>query len=290
MIKRERLLVMSNRISDWFCENYGDSLKPGSIEYRGWTEDFLNLRVEEDIFKLFALAINWNTNISWEVGLATFEAMDETGLLTTEHLKNTDCVEKIKQTMESRNFKVLVKQRIKQIHQRRYAKPRRIHGGPRRTWVDAYHIAAANWDSIRKWLNIDEILRGGMPQVNGMELIENLKGLFLININDKSRRMLNVKAFLVCRELRCQNVVDIDIKYCCVADSRVRKQLKTLGFPISYSYYKNSETLARYFKKLYDLPVFFFSEECEKRKKRGCKDCILEDLCYSNVDVHTRKD
>jgi hypothetical protein len=281
MAKHERLLVISNRISDWFCKNYPDALKPGLIEYGGWKEDIFNLRLEEDIFKLFTLAINWNTNISWEIGLATFEVLDEMGFLTVEQLRDTDFVEKTKQKMKSWNFKYLVKQRIRQIQQRPYANPRKIRSGPRRTWVDAYHVAATNWNLIRNWLNIDEILRGGTPQVDGRKLIESLKNLFLINFDGKTRRMLYVKTFLICRELRCQNVINIETKYCCVPDSRVTEQLKTLDFPTSYSYYKNSETLAQYFKKLYDLPVFFFYEECEKQRKKGCKHCIVNDSCYS---------
>jgi len=82
MTTHERLLTISNRISDWFCKNYPDALKPGLIEYRGWIEDTFNLRLEGDIFKLFTLAINWNTNISWEIGLATFEILNEMGFLT----------------------------------------------------------------------------------------------------------------------------------------------------------------------------------------------------------------
>ena len=282
MTKHEKLLAISHRISDWFCKNYPDALKPGLIEYGGWKEDNFNLRLEENIFKLFTLAINWNTNISWEIGQATFEVLDEMGFLTVEQLRNKDSVEKTKQKMKSRNFKYLVRQRIRQIQQRPYANPRKIYGGPRRTWVDAYHVAATNWDLIRKWLNMDEILREGTPQVDGRKLIENLKSLFVINLDGKTRRMLNVKTFLICRELRCQNVINIDTKYCCVPDSRVREQLKILGFPTSYSYYKNSETLAHYFKKLYDLPIFFFYEECEERRKKGCKDCIVNDFCHSN--------
>ena len=281
MAKHERLVVISNRISDWFCKSYSGYLKSDSIEYGGWTNDTLNLRLEQDIFKLFALAINWNTNISWEIGLATFEVMDEMGLLTVEQLADADSVKKTKQKMKSWNFKYSVKQKIRQIQQRPYANPRKIRGGPRRTWVDAYHVAATNWDSIRKWLKIDEILRGGTPQVDGRKLIENLKNLFLIDFDGKTRRMLNVKTFLICRELLCQNVINVDTKYCCVPDSRVREQMKTLGFPTSYSYYENSKTLARYFKKLYDLPVFYFYEECENQRKNRCKHCIVNNFCHS---------
>ena len=271
MTTHERLLTISNRISDWFCKNYPDALKPGLIEYRGWIEDTFNLRLEGDIFKLFTLAINWNTNISWEIGLATFEILNEMGFLTIEQLKNMDSVEKTRRKMNSWNFKYLVKHRIRQIQQRPYASPRKVQSGPRRTWVDAYHVAATNWNLIRKWLNVDEILRGGMPHVDGRKFIDGLKDLFVINFDGKARRMLNVKTFLICRELRCQNVINIDTKYCCVPDSRVREQLKILGFPTSYSYYKDSETLAYYFKQLYDLPVFFFYEECEKKGRKAAK-------------------
>ena len=286
MTKHERLLTVSSRISDWFCENYSDLLKPGLIEYRGWTNDILNLRLEEDIFKLFTLAINWNTNISWEIGLATFEVMDEMDLLTVERLTDMDFVRKTKQKMKSWNFKYSVRQRIRQIQQRPYANPRKTRSGPRSTWVDAYHIAATNWKLIRKWLNIDEILRGGTPQVDGRKLIESLKNLFLIDFNGKTRSMLKVKAFLICRELNCQNVVNIDIKYCCVPDSRVGEQMKILGFPVSYSYYHNGEILARYFKKLYDLPVFYFFEECKKQRENNCAACIVNEFCLETRQLN----
>ena len=126
-----------------------------------------------------------------------------------------------------------------------------------------------------------------MPQIDGVKLIENLKSLFVTNLKGKTRSMLKVKTFLICRELRCQDVINIDTKYCCVPDSRVREQLKILGFPTSSSYYKNSETLAHYFKKLYDLPIFYFYEECKKNSMKGCKNCIVNDFCslaQSSVD------
>jgi len=92
-----------------------------------------------------------------------------------------DSIEKTKQKMKSWNFKYLVKHRIRQIQQRPYASPRKVQSGPRRTWVDAYHVAATNWHLIRKWLNMDEILRGGMPpQVDGRKFIDGLKG-FICN-------------------------------------------------------------------------------------------------------------
>lgn len=122
-----------------------------------------------------------------------------------------------------------------------------------------------------------------MPQVDERKLTKSLKDLFVISFDGKTRRMLNqhVKTFLICRELRCQNVVDIDIKHCCVPDSKVREQLKTLGFPTSYSHYRNIETVAHYFKKFHDLPVFFFYAECKKQRKAGCKDCMVKDFCRS---------
>ena len=281
MTKHDGLLAISSRISDWFCKNYPDALKQGLIEYRGWTENILNLRLEEDIFKLFTLAINWNTNICWEIGLATFEILKEMDFLRVEQLRSIDSVKKTKQRMKSWNFKYLVKQRIRQVQQRPYASLRKVRSGPRTSWVDAYHVAATNWDLIRKWLNIDEILRGRTPQVDGRKLIKNLKDLFVITLDGKTRRMIKIKTFLICRELRCQNVVNIDIKYCCVPDSRVKEQMKTLGFHTSYSDYKNSETISHYFQELYDLPLFFFHAECEKQKKKKCKDCIVKDFCPS---------
>ena len=150
----ERLLLLANRISDWFCESYPSLLKKGLREYRGWTEDILNLRLEEDVFKLFTLAINWNTNIAWEIGLATFEILDELDFLTTKQLRDLKFVAKVKQRINHWSFKNSVRERIKQIQKRPYARTRKTRSGPRSAWVDAYHVAAINWNLIRKWLKI----------------------------------------------------------------------------------------------------------------------------------------
>jgi len=285
----ERLLPLANRISNWFCENYTTLLKKGLTEYRGWTEDVLNLRLEEDIFKLFTLAINWNTNISWEIGLATFEILDELDFLTAEKLRDSKFVATVKQRMKDWRFKNMLTQRIRQIQERPYAITRKTHSGPRSVWVDAYHVAAINWDLVREWLRVDEIIRGRTPRIEGKELIENLKNLFLIKLDGKTRSMLKVKTFLICRELNCQNVVNIDIKYCCVPDSRVREQMKILGFPVSYSYYHNSEVLARYFKKLYDLPIFYFFEECKKQRENNCATCRANEFCLETCQLSPLK-
>ena len=272
---------MANRVSEWFCAEYPSLLKVGLQEYRGWTKDILNLNHEEDIFKLITLAINWNTNISWEIGLATFELLNEEGFLYANELRDLQNAEGVKQRIESESFKDVLSLRIRTIQKRPYAKPREINGGPRRSWVDAYHVAAINWDRIRGWMKIDEIELGHTPEIDGNKLIENLENLFRINADGKFRIMLKVKAYLICRELNCQNAAVIKSKYCCVPDFRVREAMKNLGFPVSYDYFENSAIIARYFGLLYDLPLFYFFDECKQHKGSSCRKCTVEELCPS---------
>lgn len=283
-----KLVKLSDKLSNWFREEYPSLLKKGLREYRGWTKDILDLTREEDIFRLLVLAINWNTNISWEIGLGTFELLDENGLLTVEKLSEVRNIETIKQMMKNRDFKASLRQRIKLIQKRPYGTKRKTRSGPRSYWADAYHVAAINWHLIREWLKVDEISRGNIPRLNGKTLITDLISLFRIDMKNKKRRMLVVKAFLICRELACQNVVDIDSKYCCVPDYRVREQMKICGFPVSYKYFKNSSIIANYFKKLYDLPLFYFFEYCEKMREKNCSFCLLNDLCAKNYSKKTK--
>lgn len=120
-----KLVKLSDKLSNWFCEEYPSLLKKDLREYRGWTEDILDLTREKDIFKLLVLAINWNTNISGEIGLGTFELLNKKGLLTVEKLSETRNIETIKQMMKNRGFKDSLRQRIIRIQKRPYGAKRK---------------------------------------------------------------------------------------------------------------------------------------------------------------------
>ena len=109
---------------------------------------------------------------------------------------------------------------------------------------------ALNWYDIKSKMKQADLLS------NWQIFIDYLSGIEGLGAGNKKMR---IKIPLILRELRCQNIYNnIDGKYCCVADERVRNAYKSLGKKLPVSYLKASEIIYNDFGDLYDIPPFAY--------------------------------
>ena len=57
-----------------------------------------------------------------------------------------------------------------------------------------------------------------------------------------------------------KNYPNIDGKYCCVPDERVKEAYKSMGEKMPQDYLKASEFIYSDFKDLYDIPLFAYMD------------------------------
>jgi hypothetical protein len=271
---------------------------PNTRKYGGWFNAFpvifnketnenfqFNFRNEKDIIVLIFLATIWNIpNYKWE------NAVGLVGVLYNKNMLN------IKE-WDSRNFidnldKKLLENDMNNLDSNLYMRGRLyIKSGADGVFERLYKISSA-YDYLKDILKIDDILKGNKPQIGRTIFykFDNEK----LKIDSKGRNykiikkpLLRVKVPLILRELKCAGAIDIEDKYCCVPDTRVRKMMIIIGYPQEDgldidSVIKNSEIINKYFGSYYDLPLFDFADNCPQKRCNGNK-CEIYKYCSKSV-------
>lgn len=103
--------------------------------------------------------------------------------------------------------------------------------------------------------------------------------------------LLRVKVPLILRELKCEGAIEVEDKYCCVPDTRVRKMMKIIGYPQvigfdNISVIKNSEIISKFFGNYYDLPLFDFVDYCQQKR---CKFNVCEIFNYCGKNIKSKE-
>lgn len=216
--------------------------------YKGWVSDFcltylptntsisLDLTQETDLFLLFVLASAWSRTGPWE-----------NALFFTAYLKLHYDIQKV------------LNQEIKIIPNEFNFNENDFNGIKSRKTVsfrtdfyDSVDVLLNNWDDIKKVLQISEKLSNWKIFI---EYISSIKGL---GTNNNS---MKIKIPFILRELRCQNIYsNIDGKYCCVADERVRKTYRFMRRKLPLDYLEASKKIYKDFGDLYDIPAFAYED------------------------------
>lgn len=221
--------------------------------YKGWVCDFrlkheptntllgLDLNKESDLFLIFVLATAWSKTGPWE-----------NALFFTAHLKISYDIEKVL----SRETQIIPNQY--KFNEKDYSGiiPRKKVSF-RKDFYDSVEVLIDNWDDIKKVLQISEKVNNWKIFI---EYISCLNGLGANNNNMK------IKIPFILRELRCQKIYsNIDGKYCCVADERVRKAYKSMKKTLPKDYLEASKVLYKQFGDLYDIPAFAYNDFKDKK-------------------------
>ena len=220
--------------------------------YKGWVCDFrlkykptnqelgLNLSQEDDLFLLFVLASSWSKTGPWE-----------NALFFTSYLKVNYDISKVL----SKEIKI-IPDKYEFIEDDYIGIKPRTKVSFRKDFYDSVEVLIDNWDDIKKVLQISEKVSNWKVFI---EYISHLNGLGTGNNNMK------IKIPFVLRELRCQRTFsNIDGKYCCVADERVRVAYKSMKRKLPLDYLEASSKIYKDFGDLYDIPPFAHKDFEEK--------------------------
>lgn len=242
MLEKLRNLTIKNEL-DLSYINLDDK---GS--YKGWVCDFrlryklsnqqigLDLTKENDLFLLFVLASSWSKSGYWE-----------NALFFTAYLKiNYDISKVLKKEIK------IIPKKYKFIEKDYVGIKPRIKVSFRKDFYDSVEVLINNWEDIKKVLQMSEKVSNWKIFI---EYISHLNGLAS---KDKS---MKIKIPFILRELRCQNIFsNIDGKYCCVADERVRIAYKSMKRKLPLDYLKASSKIYKDFGDLYDIPAFAYKD------------------------------
>lgn len=242
MLEKLRNLTIKNEL-DLSYINLDDK---GS--YKGWVCDFrlkhkptnqqigLDLTKENDLFLLFVLASSWSKTGPWE-----------NALFFTAYLKINYDISKVL----NKKIKIIPNE-YEFIEDDYIGMKARKTVSFRKDFYDSVEVLIENWDDIKKVLQISEKVSNWKVFI---EYISHLNGLGAGNNNMK------IKIPFILRELRCQNIFsNIDGKYCCVADERVRGAYKSMKRKLPLDYLKASSKIYKYFGDLYDIPAFAYKD------------------------------
>lgn len=220
--------------------------------YKGWVCDFrlkhkptnqqlgLDLSKEDDLFLLFVLASSWSKTGPWE-----------NALFFTSYLKVNYDISKVL----SRETKI-IPDKYEFVEEDYIGIKARKTVSFRKDFYDSVEVLIDNWDDIKKVLQISEKVSNWKVFI---EYISHLNGLGTGNNNMK------IKIPFVLRELRCQKTFsNIDGKYCCVADERVRVAYKSMKRKLPLDYLEASSKIYKDFGDLYDIPPFAHKDFEEK--------------------------
>lgn len=222
--------------------------------YKGWVADFglvdkatnkaigLNLKNGNDLFLLFVLASAWSKTGPWE------NAVFFTTYLKFKNSQITDWLDKnfVQNEINSRedNAKNIIEATAGIVPRSKVAF--------RKDFYSSVAILAENWEEIKEKMHESAQKSDWLIFIN---YISQLKGLGAGN------NKMRIKIPLILRELRCQNIYpNIDGKYCCVPDERVKEAYKAIGEKIPQDYLKASEFIYSDFKDLYDIPLFAYMD------------------------------
>jgi len=242
-----------NRIIDWFTKRYGEWVLDNKLV--SWAEK-LGIKMnrdgmldEEELFRLFVLAILWNNPPTYpaEKGERVFKNIKDEYTLSNFREATHDCQ---------------IKERLERIAL---------------VTIQNFHIFdllmfIANENKV--WAVIRRILTS--PKIGDKESDQKrLRQLWGIFNNTRKDAYLTVKTFLIFREIKIQFRDAGKYQYhpaiCCIPDSNVRKALAKLRLIQGadrtdfQSLTKCSRTVAEHFCRepydLYDLPLFFWHKE-----------------------------
>ena len=246
MLDKLRKLTINNKLD----LSYINLDKKGC--YKGWVCDFrlkhkptnqqlgLDLSKENDLFLLFVLASSWSKTGPWE-----------NALFFTSYLKVNYDISKVL----SRETKI-IPDKYKFVEEDYIGIKARKTVSFRKDFYDSVEVLIDNWDDIKKVLQISEKVSNWKVFI---EYISHLNGLGTGNNNMK------IKIPFVLRELRCQKTFsNIDGKYCCVADERVRVAYKSMKRKLPLDYLEASSKIYKDFGDLYDIPPFAHKDFEEK--------------------------
>lgn len=269
---------------------------PNTRRYGGWFNAFpvrfnkeanenfqFNFRNEKDIVALIFLATIWNVlNYKWENAVGLIGVLYNENMLNIKEWTSRNFIEKLDKKLLENKMNNLDLQKRERLF---------IKSGADGVFERLYKISS-EYDYLRDILKIDDILKGNKPQIDRAIFykFDNEK----LKIDSKGRNqkiikkpLLRVKVPLILRELKCAGAIDIEDKYCCVPDTRVRKMMTIIGYPQENghdinSVIKNSETISKYFGSYYDLPLFDFADNCPQKKCNGNK-CEIYNYCSINI-------
>lgn len=220
--------------------------------YKGWVCDFrlkhkptnqqlgLDLSKENDLFLLFVLASSWSKTGPWE-----------NALFFTSYLKVNYDISKV-----LRRETKIIPDKFEFVEEDYIGIKARKTVFFRKDFYDSVEVLIDNWDDIKKVLQISEKVSNWKVFI---EYISHLNGLGTGNNNMK------IKIPFVLRELRCQKIYsNIDGKYCCVVDERVKKAYKSMTKTLPKDYLEASNVLYKQFGDLYDIPAFAYKDFKEK--------------------------
>ena len=219
--------------------------------YRGWVADFnlkyladnspvsLELHLESDLFLLFVLASAWSKSGVWE-NAAFFTAYLKQRNIDIKKWRDDDFV---RAEMDKR--KINCAEFINTV----YGIKCRKRVSFRYDFYTSIKILADKWDEIKSIMAMANQKSDWLLFINYVSSIPGLGAK-----NNKMR----IKTLLILRELKCQHVYpNIDGKYCCVADNRVRHAYKEyLQQDLPSNYLKASEIIWNDFGMLFDIPPF----------------------------------
>lgn len=226
--------------------------------YKGWVSNFnivlpdnkimrLDLKKEEDLFLLFAIASAWSRTGSWEnatyfVAYLKYNGISIDKILNEENLS----IEIINRKTNAKKF----------VEKCSGVIPRKKIGF-RCDFYNSIYVLANNWKEIKGRL---KFASENNDYYNFINYMYSIKGL-----GSGTNSML-IKIPLILRELRCQKVFDnIPGKYCCVVDKRVKENANKIHLYIPNinsvsSMLKASEIVYDNFGELYDIALFAYDE------------------------------
>jgi len=248
--KSEVAAYKCNKIIDWFTRTYGEWALDNKLV--SWAEK-LGIRLnrdgmldEEELFRLFVLALLWNNP-------PTYTA--EKGEKVFKNIKEEYTLSNFRKA--AHNY--MIKDRLEQIA---LVTIQNLH-------IFNLLMYIANENEV--WVEIRRILMS--PKIGDVESdLRRLRQLWGIFKYVKKGAYLTVKTFLIFREIRIQFRETGKYQYhpaiCCVPDSHVRSALVKLGLIKDatetglQSLADCSRIVAKYFCRdpyeLYDLPLFFW--------------------------------
>ena len=246
MLDKLRKLTINNELNLSYINLDNDSC------YKGWVCDFrltykptnqqlgLDLTSENDLFLLFVLASSWSKTGPWE-----------NALFFTSYLKINYDISKVL----NKEIKIIPNE-YEFIEDDYIGIKARKTVSFRKDFYDSVEVLIENWDDIKRVLLISEKVSNWKVFI---EYISHLNGLGTGNKNMK------IKIPFVLRELRCQKIFsNIDGKYCCVADERVRVAYKSMNRKLPLDYLEASSKIYKDFGDLYDIPPFAHKDFEEK--------------------------
>ncbi|VVB86127.1 Uncharacterised protein [uncultured archaeon] len=270
---------------------------PNTRGYGGWFKAFpvrfnkepfqFDFKNEKDIIALIFLATIWNIDrYKWENAVGLVGVLHNENMLNIKEWSSRSFINKLDKKLLENEMNNLIMNN-KDLGKRGHLF---IKNGADGVFERLYKISCA-YDYLKYILKIEDILKGNKPQIN-LTIFNDFDNEKL-KIDSKGRygkirkQLLKVKIPLILRELKCAGVIEIDDKYCCVPDTRVREIMAIIGYPQKdnidiNSVIKNSEIISKYFGTYYDLPLFDFYDNCPRT---NCKEekCEIYKYCAQKI-------